>query len=104
MNNEFFGKNMGNGRKYSVIKLVTTESSMITKLLYYKVFQRKFISNRNEKKNKTEILIYKSVYLGLSILKLSKILMFEFWYDYVKPKYSENLNCAMWIQAVPLYT
>ena len=29
----------------------------------------------------------KSVYLGLSILELSKILMYEFWYDYVKPKY-----------------
>ena len=29
----------------------------------------------------------KPVYLGLSILELCKILMFEFWYDYVKPKY-----------------
>ena len=29
----------------------------------------------------------KPVYLGLSILDLSKILMDEFWYDYVKPKY-----------------
>ena len=29
----------------------------------------------------------KSVYLGLSILELSKILMHEFWYDYVKLKY-----------------
>ena len=28
----------------------------------------------------------KPVYLGLSILELSRILMFEFWYDYVKPK------------------
>ena len=30
----------------------------------------------------------KTVYFGLSILKLSKILMYEFCYDYVKPKYS----------------
>ena len=29
------------------------------------------------------------VYLGLSILELNKILMYEFWYDYVKPKYDE---------------
>ena len=29
----------------------------------------------------------KLVYLGLSILKFSKILMYELWYDYVKPKY-----------------
>ena len=32
----------------------------------------------------------KPVYLGLSILKLSKILMYEFWCDYVKPEYGEK--------------
>ena len=32
----------------------------------------------------------KSVYLGLSILELSKILMYEFWYGYVKSKYGEK--------------
>ena len=32
----------------------------------------------------------KPVYLGLSILELSKTLMYEFWYDYVKPKYVEK--------------
>ena len=35
---------------------------------------------------KTEILMNTPVYLGLSILESSKILMYEFWYDYVKPK------------------
>ena len=34
----------------------------------------------------------KPVYLGLSILELSKILMYEFWYDYVKPKYGEKVS------------
>ena len=38
----------------------------------------------------------KSVYLGLSIMDLSKTVMYEFWYDYVKPKYDENANiCYM---------
>ena len=32
----------------------------------------------------------KPVYLGLSALEVSKILMYEFWYDYVKPKYGEK--------------
>ena len=31
----------------------------------------------------------KAAYLGFSILELSKILMYEFWYDYVKQKYDE---------------
>ena len=39
---------------------------------------------------KTQILINKLVYLGLSILGLSKAEMYEFWYDYVKRKYDEN--------------
>ena len=38
----------------------------------------------------TEILMNKPVYLGLSILEFSKILMYEFWYDYVKPKYGKK--------------
>ena len=38
----------------------------------------------------------KPVHLGLSILVLSKILMYEFWYDYVKPKYGEKAKlCYM---------
>ena len=37
---------------------------------------------------KTEIHMNKLVYLRLSILELNKILMYEFWYDYGKPKYS----------------
>ena len=37
-----------------------------------------------------------SVYLGLSVLELSKILMHEFWYDYVKLKYGEKVKlCYM---------
>ena len=38
----------------------------------------------------TQILINKIVYLGLSILEISKVVMHGFWYDWVKPKYSEK--------------
>ena len=45
---------------------------------------------------KTETLMNKPVYLGLSIIELNKIIMYEFWYDYVKPKYSEKAKlCYM---------
>ena len=39
---------------------------------------------------KSEMLMNKPVYLGFSILVLCKILMYEFWYDYIKPKYDEK--------------
>ena len=48
----------------------------------------------------TEILMNKPDYLRLSILELSKILRYEFWYDYVKPEY----DFVIWIQTVSLYT
>ena len=53
---------------------------------------------------KTEILINKAVYLGLSILKLSKILMYEFWYDYVKQKHGEKAKmCYIDIDSFIVY-
>ena len=41
---------------------------------------------------KTKVKMNKPVYLGLSILEISKTLMYEFWYDYVKPKYGDNVK------------
>ena len=41
---------------------------------------------------KAEIFMNKPACLGLSALELSKILMYEFWYDYVKPKYCKKVK------------
>ena len=66
--------------------------SVRTYLSYKKVFFRKFISNRNEKKVKMN----KSLYLGLSILEISKTLMYEFWCVYIKPNYQYSAKlCYM---------
>ena len=46
-----------------------------------------FFSNKNEKNKKK---MNKPVYIGLSILVISKTLMYELWYDYIKPKYQTN--------------
>ena len=39
---------------------------------------------------KTQILINQPVYLDLSILHMSKTVMYEFWHEYVKPKFGKN--------------
>ena len=45
---------------------------------------------------KTKVKMNTPIYLGLSILEIGKILMYEFWYDYMKPKYNDNVRlCYM---------
>ena len=77
---QFLEKTMENVRKHSDIKLVTTETRrkyIVSEPNYHTtIFFLKIYQQQN-----------KPVYLGLSILQLSKIVMNEFWYDYVKPKY-----------------
>ena len=89
MNNAVFQKTMEHVRKHRDAELSTTEKkkefvSIRAKLSYYKVFQRISVINKNEKNRDN-----KPVYLGLSVLELSKILQYEIWHDYVKPKYGE---------------
>ena len=51
---------------------------------------------KNKQTNKQkQILINKPVYLGLSIQELRKILMYEFWYDYVKAKYGKKAKLCL---------
>ena len=58
-----------------------------------KFFTKNFLATEMRK---TQILMNKPVYLGLSILDICKTVMYEFWYDYVKPKYGEKVNlCYM---------
>ena len=46
--------------------------------------------------NKTKVKMNKPIYLGLSILDISKILMYGFWYDYMNPKYGNRVKlCYM---------
>ena len=92
MNHAIFGKVMENVRRHRDIKLVTTERRrkyLMSELNYHtaKFFTENLLAIEILPKKKAEILMNKPVYLGLSILELSKLLIYEFWYDYVKPKY-----------------
>ena len=45
---------------------------------------------------KIKVKMNKPVYLGMSVLDISKILMYDFWYDYIKSKYQDNAQlCYM---------
>ena len=53
---------------------------------------------------KTEIPMNKPVNLGLSILELSKMIVYEFWQDYIKPKYDEKVKlCNMDTDSFTVY-
>ena len=44
----------------------------------------------------TKVKMNKPIYLGQTMLDISKTLMYEFWYDYLKPKYGDKVKlCYM---------
>ena len=98
MNNSLFGKTMENIRKHREIKLVTTDkkrSKLVSGPNYHTINLISEDLSVIEMK-KTKVKMNKPIYLGLSILEISKILMYEFWYDYMKPKYNDNVRlCYM---------
>ena len=98
MNNSVFGKTMENIRKHRDIKLVTTDkkrSKLVSEPNYHTInLISEDLSIIEMKKTKAKM--NKPIYLGLSILEISKILIYEFWYDYMKPKFNDNVRlCYM---------
>ena len=98
MNNAVFGKTMENIRKHRNIKLVTTDkkrNKLVSEPNYHTM---NYISEDLSiiEMNKTKVKMNKPIYLGLSILDISKILMYKLWYDYMKPKYGNDVKlCYM---------
>ena len=93
MNNSFFGKTMENLRKHRDIKLATADektNKLVSEPNYHttKCFSENLLAI--EIKKKTEVKMSTPVYLGMSILDISKTLMYKFLYDYIKPKYGER--------------
>ena len=97
-NNAAFGKTMENVRKYRDIKLVITDkrrNQLASEPNYHttKYFSKNLMAIEMKK---TKVKINKPIYLGMSIPDISKTLMYEFWHDYIKPKYQEKAKlCYM---------
>ena len=97
MNNSVFGKTMENVRNHRDIKLVTTNESrnkLVSEPNYHTTHFSENVMAMEMKK--TVIVMNKPIYLGQAILDISKTLMREFWYDYIKPKYGDKAKlCYM---------
>ena len=98
MNDPVFGTTMENGRNHRDIKLAATEekrSKLVSEPNYHttKHFSENLLAIEMKK---IKVIMNKPAYLGMPILDTSKILMCEFWYDYIKPKYGDRAKlCYM---------
>ena len=92
MNNSVFGKTMENLRKRSNIKLVsdpqeTVKSASRPTYLSHKIFHENLVAVNIKP---VKIRLDKPSYVGMYILDLSKTLMYDFHYNYIKKKYSDG--------------
>ena len=98
MNNSVFGKTIENIRKHRNIKLITNREAYL-KVVMKPNFKSGVLFGENLmgcEMGKIKVVMNKPVYLGQAILDLSKIVMYEFHYDYMKQKYPEGLTlCYM---------
>ena len=94
MNNSVFGKTMENVRNRVNVKLVSDEKSLgkLAKKANFKsvnIFDENLIAVHREK---TTVRLNKPIQIGMSILDLSKTLMYKFHYEYVKPKWGDRVE------------
>ena len=94
MNNSVFGKTMENVRDRSKIKTVNgQETEKLERLIARPNYRGSFVFENSElvsvSLGESKVTLNKPIYLGQAILDLSKTLMYEFHYGYVKPKYGD---------------
>ena len=94
MNNSVFGKTMENLRNRVDVKIVRAwENGKLRKLVSSPSFGRFTIFGNDMAgihMHKTRLVLNKPVYTGMTILENSKILMYEFYYKYLKARYGPN--------------
>ena len=98
MNNIIFRKTIQNDKNHRDIKLVTTANQRNKLASEPNLVSTKYISKDLliMEIRKTEVKMNKPIYLGQTMLDLSKTLMYKFWYDFIKPKYGDKARlCYM---------
>ena len=90
--NSIYGKTVQTDRKHRDIKLVTAEYKRNKLASEPNYHSTKCISKHLLviEMKKTEVKMNKPIYLGQAILDICKTLMYEFLYDYIKPKYGNK--------------
>ena len=85
---------MENVRKHRDITLVTTDIKLVTNELFsepnYHTTKRFSENLLAIEMKKPKVKMNKPIYLGVSILDISKTLIYKFWYDYFNPKYEDK--------------
>ena len=92
MNNSVFGKTMENLRKRQDIKLITDEEDLLRwaskpSFISSKIFNEDLVAVH---KTKTTLTLNRPAYVGMCILDISKTLMYDFHYNYIKSKYGDK--------------
>ena len=92
MNNSVFGKTMENIRKHRNIKLVTNREAYLNAVMKpnFKSGVRFGENLMGCEMGKIKVVMNKPIYLGQAVLDLNKIVMYEFHYNYIKPKYNDK--------------
>ena len=106
MNNSVFGKTMENVRNHRDIKLVTSDKrrSILASEPNYHSSKCILKNLMIIEMRKVEVKMNKPIYLGQTILDITKTLMYEFWYDYIKHKYKDKARlCYMDIDSFVMY-
>ena len=93
MNNSVFGKTMENLRKRISVKLVNNAKDYVKCIskptfVSQKIFRKNFVAIHEIR---LVLTLNKPIYVGFSISDLSKLLMYEFQYKYIKSKFDANL-------------
>ena len=101
LNNAAYGKTMENMKKRMKIRITRTPKQFLKyasrpTFINHTIFGKNLVAIHEEK----EVLkLTKAIYVGCTVLELSRLAMYEFYYDFLMEK-GENFNCNIWVQTL----